>query len=555
MHLICKHNTAVHQRCLPFFRFMRRFKMIRISNINYSVLRDEENLPEFIAKKYKLASIRDFKITKQSIDARKKDDVHYVYTVELATDNESKLIKKHKNISKPVLTKYNPPKPADTNKKIVVAGFGPAGIMASYLLVNAGFEVVVLERGESVDERIKSVEKLKREGILNPESNIQFGEGGAGTFSDGKLTTGINDIRTSYVLSEFAKHGAPNEILYRSKPHIGTDNLVGMVKNFRRDILNSGGQIKFSHKLCGINISDGKLKSVSVENNGEVYDISADVLIIATGHSAIDVFEMLKKNNAKLERKVFAIGARIEHPREVINYSQYGEMHKLLPAADYKLAVKTSNGRSVYTFCMCPGGEVVASASETGGVVTNGMSCFARDAENSNSALLVNVTPDDLTGDDVLEGFRFQREIEKKAFDLCGGYFAPCQSVGDFLNGDNSEITVNPSYRPGVKKCDLKDVLPRFVYDSIREAIPMLDKKLKGFANSGAVLTAPETRSSSPVRIVRDSETLMSNIDGVYPCGEGAGYAGGIMTAAVDGIKVAEAIIKGDKNGKEQQHY
>lgn len=518
--------------------------MIRISNINYPILYDELNLPEYIAKKYKLGAINDFKIIKKSIDARKKDDIHYVYTVDLATANESKLLKKHKNISKPIYKKYIPPHPVSTSKKVVVAGFGPAGMMCSYMLAKAGYSVIVLERGECVEERTKTVERLRNEGILNPESNVQFGEGGAGTFSDGKLTTGINDIRTSYVLSEFAKHGAPREILYLSKPHIGTDKLLKMIRSFREDIINSGGDIRFSHKLCGINITDKKLTSVSVRNNNKIYEIPTDSLVIATGHSAVDVFEMLKTSNVALERKVFAIGARIEHSREMINRSQYGEFGKLLPAADYKIAVKTSNGRRVYTFCMCPGGEVVASASDIGGVVTNGMSLFARDAENSNSALLVNVMPEDLEGDDPLEGCKFQRKIEKKAYDMCGGYFAPCQSVGDFLNGDNSEFSVKPSYLPGVKKCDLRELMPEFVTSAISEALPLFDKKLHGFADNGAVLTAPETRSSSPVRIVRNSETLMASVDGIYPSGEGAGYAGGIMTAAVDGIKTAEAIMK-----------
>ncbi len=518
--------------------------MIRISNIKYPVLLDETNLPEFIAKKYKLGEIKSFRIVRQSIDARKKDDVHYVYTVDISTDNETKLIKKNKNITRPENKTYKPPKSVKNDKKVVVAGFGPAGMLCSYLLAKSGFRVIVLERGESVDERILSVQKLKNDGVLNPESNIQFGEGGAGTFSDGKLTTGVNDVRTGYVLKEFVRHGAPDEILYRAKPHIGTDNLVGMVKCFRMDIINNGGDVRFLHRLSGIKTDNGVLKSVSVMHNNKTYEIETDTLVIATGHSARDIFKMLKDSNVQLERKVFAIGARIEHSQEMINRSQFGDIYKLLPPADYKLSVKTSSGRNVYTFCMCPGGEVVPSASEEGGVVTNGMSNFARNGENANSALLVNVTPADLEGNDVLEGCNFQRKIEKKAYDMCGGYYAPCQSVGDFLEGNDAKMTVVPTYRPGIKQCDICDILPKFVTDAMKEAIPKLDKKLNGFANSGAVLTAPETRSSSPVRIIRNDETLMSNISGVYPCGEGAGYAGGIMTAAVDGIKIAEAIMK-----------
>lgn len=520
--------------------------MIRISNIKYPVLLEEANLPEYVAKKYKIGTIKDFRIVRQSVDARKKDDIHYVYTVDLLTDNEQKLIKKNKNISRPNDKFYTPPVSAIKGKNAVIAGFGPSGMMCAYVLAKAGYNITIIERGEAVDDRIKSVEKLKKEGTLNPESNIQFGEGGAGTFSDGKLTTGVNDIRCAYVLREFANHNAPAEIVYKSKPHIGTDKLVDMVKSFREDIIANGGKILFSHKLIDFDIRDGKITSVTAQNEGNVYKLKTDILVVATGHSARDVFELLQKHKLQLERKVFAIGARIEHKQSAINKAQYGEMCDLLPSADYKLSVKTSNGRNVYTFCMCPGGEVVASASEPCGVVTNGMSAFARNLENANSALLVNVMPSDLPGEDVLEGCRFQREIEKKAFNVCGGYYAPYQTVGDFLYGNNAEPTVTPSYKPGVKKCDLHDILPEFVTAAMEEAMPMLDKKLNGFADNGAVLTAPETRSSSPVRIVRDGETMMSNVFGLYPCGEGAGYAGGIMTAAVDGIKVAEAIINRD---------
>lgn len=518
--------------------------MIRISNIKYPVVLDESNIPEFVIKKYKVQNLKHFRIVKQSIDARRKNDIHFVYTVDIVADNEKKLLKQYNNISVPKNQHYKLPDIDGKGKRVVVVGFGPAGMLCSYVLTKCGYKVTVLERGQAVDDRIIAVNKLKNEGILDPESNIQFGEGGAGTFSDGKLTTGINDIRTSYVLDEFAKHGAPDEILYRSKPHIGTDNLVKMVKSFRRDIINMGGEVLFSSRMTDINISDDKVVSVIAQCGKEQKEFKTDTVVLATGHSARDVFELLKLKGADLERKVFAVGARIEHKQDVINKSQYGDMHNLLPPADYKLAVKTSNGRSIYTFCMCPGGEVVASASEMGGVVTNGMSMFKRDGENANSALLVNVVPDDLKGNDVLEGCYFQRQIEEKAYEMCGGYFAPCQTVGDFLSGDNSVPTVEPTYRPGVKYCNLNDLLPDFITDAMKEGILLLDKKLHGFADNGAVLTGPETRSSSPVRIIRDNTTCMSNIKGLYPCGEGAGYAGGIMTAAVDGIKIAEAIME-----------
>lgn len=518
--------------------------MIRISNIKYPIELPEENLPQYIEKKYKTGEISSFNIVKQSIDARRKDDIHYVYTVDIAVRNEAKMVKRIKNASRPNTNKYKPVcKNTPSSKPVVIAGFGPAGMLCAHTLTLYGYKVIVLERGADADTRIKDVELLKTEGKLNTESNIQFGEGGAGTFSDGKLTTGVNDERISYILRKFAKYGAPYEIVYRAKPHIGTDNLVDMVKNFRYDIIKRGSEVRFGSKLTDIITENGKIKAVKVNNGTEEYEIETDILVLATGHSARDTFQMLKEAGADMERKVFAIGARIEHKQSEIGKTQYGDLYKLLPPADYKLAVKTSNGRSVYTFCMCPGGEVVASASEEGGVVTNGMSRFARDGENANSALLVNVTPSDLPGDDVLEGCSFQREIESKAFELCGGYFAPAQTVGDFLYGNGAEKTVEATYRPGVKMCSLDDVLPEFVCSAMREAIPLMDKKLSGFADNGALLTAPETRSSSPVRIIRDSETMQSNIGGLYPCGEGAGYAGGIMTAALDGLKVAEIIM------------
>ena len=518
--------------------------MIRISNIHYPITLDETNLPEYVSKKYKLKNIKAFEIVKQSVDARKKNDIHYVYSVDVASDNEDKLIRSYKNITPLVKKPYTPPIADGHGKKAVVVGFGPAGMMCSHLLAQSGFKVVIIERGECVDDRLKTVNLMKEKGILNPDSNIQFGEGGAGTFSDGKLTTGVNDERTGYVLQKFVENGAPAEILYRAKPHVGTDNLVNMVKSFRKNIIHMGGDIRFGHKLTGINIDNNCLKSINVTCPHGEYIEDTDILVLATGHSARDVFSMLKDCGAKMERKVFSVGARIEHKQDMINTAQYGDLKDLLPVADYKLSYKTKSGRGVYTFCMCPGGEVVASASEEGGIVTNGMSYFKRDGENANSALLVNVTPQDLQGDDVLEGCRFQRDIEKKAYNLCGGYIAPYQTVGDFLHDNDAQPTVNPTYKPGVKKCKLTDIFPRFVTDAMKEAIPELDKKLKGFADEGAILTAPETRSSSPVRIIRSDDTLMSNIFGIYPTGEGAGYAGGIMTAAVDGMRVAEKIIE-----------
>lgn len=524
--------------------------MIRISNIKYPIQLPEENLPEYVAKKYKLKGMKAFRIVKQSIDARKKSDIHYVYTVDVGVDNENKALKTIKGALRVNDKRYKFPEGTPPAHTIVVAGFGPAGMLCAHSLAVHGARVIVLERGQDVDTRMKDIERLRTEGVLNPESNVQFGEGGAGTYSDGKLTTGVNDPRIDYVLSQFVKHGAPPEISYRAKPHIGTDKLRGMVKSFREDIIKHGGEIRFGTRLSGIVAENNQLTAVKAVSGEGEFEIETDTLVLATGHSARDTFEMLRSCGAKMERKVFAIGARIEHKQEAISRSQYGDMYTMLPAADYKLSVKTSNGRTAYTFCMCPGGEVVASASEHGGVVTNGMSEFARNGENANSAVLVNVTPVDLPGDDVLEGCKLQRTIERTAYEAGGGgYAAPAQTVGDFLYGNGAKAELTPSYKPGIRLCRLDDVLPGFVCETLREALPLMNKRISGFAANGALLTAPETRSSSPVRVVRDADTMQSNINGIYPCGEGAGYAGGIMTAAIDGIKAAEHIfgVEGSK--------
>lgn len=521
--------------------------MIRISNIKYPIEAPEENLIEFTAKKYNLRGIRDFRIIKKSIDARRKTDIHYVYTIDITAENENTVLKRCRQASRVKLFEYVFRGGRAPKKPVVIAGFGPAGMMCAYMLAKHGCKVIVAERGRDVDSRAEDVERFRRTGVLNTESNVQFGEGGAGTFSDGKLTTGINDERVGYVLKEFALHGAPPEIVYSSKPHIGTDRLRDMVKSFRRDIISMGGEIRFSTLVKDIEVNSGRVTAVILKNGENESRVETDNVIMATGHSARDTFEMLRERGADMERKVFAVGARIEHKQEWISLAQYGELYTMLPAADYKLAVKTQSGRSAYTFCMCPGGEVIASASEAGGVVTNGMSEYARNGENANSALLVNVTPDDLPGTDVLEGIYFQRNIERRAYELCGGYYAPAQTVGDFLDGSGAEPELEPTYMPGVKYVSLDDILPDFITSTMREAILLMDKRLKGFARSGAVLTAPETRSSSPVRVLRDPVRRESNISGLYPCGEGAGYAGGIMTAAVDGIKTAEAVMNGDE--------
>ena len=518
--------------------------MLRISNIKLPIDGDEEKLCELVKKKYGIKKISSFKISKKSIDARHKDNICFVYSVDAETENDEKYI--GKNVTEIKNEEYIFPKCKNKDKTVVIVGAGPAGMMCALMLSRAGLNPVVIERGKCAEERKKDVERLFSDGILCENSNVQFGEGGAGTFSDGKLTTGINDFRIKKVLEEFYSHGAPEEILYLSKPHIGTDNLYNMVINMRREIIRNGGEIRFSHRLSDIITENKRLKEIEIDSDGEKYRMKADALVLASGHSARDTFEMLKARGVPMERKAFSIGARIEHRQSEINKSQYGKFYKLLGAADYKIAVHLPSGRGVYTFCMCPGGQVIASASEKGGVVTNGMSFYARDGKNANSALLVSVTPEDFEGDDVLSGMYLQREIEQRAYAAAnGGYKAPAQYVGDFLGVEYS-VKTEPTYRPGVVFTDLDEIFPKFVTDAMREAIPMMDKKLKGFADPGAALTAPETRSSSPVRIIRDKETLMSEIYGIYPCGEGAGYAGGITSAAVDGIKVAEKIAESE---------
>lgn len=485
------------------------------------------------------SKVKRWRIFKKSIDARNKADVHFVYTIDIDTD-DSKIVSrltKIDEISFPKITnmrksKYRP----------IIVGAGPAGLFAALILAQNGVKPIVLEQGKTVDERLKDIEEFKSTGKLNVLSNVQFGEGGAGTFSDGKLNSGISSPFCRKVLEEFVNFGAPEQISYLSKPHLGTDNLISIIRNMRNEILRLGGEFYFNEKVTDFEFKENKLKAVICSRR-----IETDTVVLAIGHSSRDTFEKLYNLGFNMEAKAFSVGARVEHKQALINESQYGNQTKLkLPAAEYRL-VYHGKDRSLYTFCMCPGGVVVASSSEENTIVTNGMSYFARDGENANSALLVGVNPEDFEGDSPLRGMYFQKQLEEKAFSVGkGGYRAPAQNVVDFLERKCTTKfeDVQPTYLPGVQMVDLHEVLPKFVTDTMEEGIKYFDTKIKGFASSG-VLTGVETRSSSPVRILRD-DSLQSNIRGVYPCGEGAGYAGGIMSAAVDGIKCAIKILENE---------
>ena len=491
------------------------------------------------------SKIFNLKIVKRSIDARKKPNVKVIYTIDVAVDgSERKILKncaRNKRVSAAPVSFYRAPKPQPAPQlRPVIVGFGPAGMFAALILSMAGWKPLVLERGEDAATRHEKVETFFATGQLDPASNVQFGEGGAGTFSDGKLNTGVSNPRISWVLEQFVKAGAREDILYDAKPHVGTDVLLTVVQNLRKRIIDLGGEVRFCSRVTGIESSEGKVSGVEVNGTER---IPCDRLILAIGHSARDTFQMLEGMEIPMEPKPFAMGVRIEHSQKTIDMAQYGDLIPALPPADYKL-VEHLDDETVYTFCMCPGGQVVAAASEEGMIATNGMSNADRDGENANAALLVTLNPRDFPYEGALGGMKWQREIEKAAYDVSHSYRAPAQKVGDFLEGKASEGPgeVRPSYRPGVEWCDLNKVLPEKITGALKQALPRLEGKLKGFAQPDAVLTAPETRSSSPVRILRD-EGRQSALKGLYPTGEGAGYAGGIMSAALDGIQTAEAIL------------
>ena len=529
--------------------------MIRLSNVKVPLDYDEKSLLHLAeAKLNARGQVLAARIAKKSVDARDKGDVHFVMALEVTLRGDEQKILTRLPRGVQAAPAKPEPKPrafsgARFQQRPLVVGLGPAGLFAAYALALSGARPLVIERGQDVARRGRAVESFWAGGAFNPRSNVQFGEGGAGAFSDGKLTTGISDPRCAQALRNLYECGAPEEILYLAKPHIGTDRLPGVVKTLREKIVSLGGEARFETQLVGLEIEDGRVAAAILETaDGERQTLPTDSVVLAIGHSARDTFEMLNALGVTMVRKPFSIGARIEHSQKLINRSQYGAAasHPALGAADYKLSVRLPHGRSAYTFCMCPGGRVVAAASETGGVVTNGMSAFARDGENANSALLVGVEPEDFGGDDPLAGVRFQRIWERKAFQLGGeNWRAPAQTVGDFLRGVRSDSfsDVSPSYLPGVTVADLSECLPGFVIEAMRWGITRMDRMLRGFASPGAVLTGVETRSSSPVRAIRDAD-CQSSVRGLYPAGEGAGYAGGILSAAVDGIRCAQALLK-----------
>ncbi len=521
--------------------------MITVKNLRLPLKYNQEQLNTAVAKELKISvsEIRSLTLRRLSVDARKKNDVHYIAMADVTLcSNESKIAEKCRNAEVSSQNEYSFSTDKRLTNRPVVVGSGPAGLFCALILARNGADPIIIERGQTVDERTKTIDSFWDSGLLNKESNVQFGEGGAGTFSDGKLNTGTNDIRQGFILKEFVSHGAPEDILISAKPHIGTDKLRGTIKAIRKEIEELGGVFLFNTQFVDFKSHNGRVTQVILKRNNQTEIIDTDVLVLAIGHSARDTFTMLRDKGIEMQQKAFSIGARIEHLREAVDECQYGKARHLLPAADYKVNTHLDSGRGVYSFCMCPGGYVVNASSEEGMLCTNGMSLYARDNVNSNSAILVGITPEDYNQGDVLDGMKLQRRIEKSAYDLCGGYISPVQRVGDFIGVNGNILTYpEPTIKPGYEFCNLEKVFPAFISEALKEGLWKLGERTPFFKDMGAVLTAPETRSSSPVRILRD-ETLQSvSCKGIFPCGEGAGYAGGIMSAATDGIKCAEAIL------------
>ncbi len=529
--------------------------MLRLTEVKLSLDHDESEIKAAVLRTLGIPDheLKGFRVRRRGHDARRNGQVLFVYTIDAEVQDEAGLLQRQRGnhrVTRAPDETYQFPVRAPTRKELrpVIIGTGPCGLFAGLSLARMGLNPVILERGRDVRRRSSDVWDFWRRRHFHPESNVQFGEGGAGTFSDGKLHTGIKDRghHMRYILQELVDCGAPEEIIYISKPHIGTLRLVKVVENLRHRIVEFGGEFHFESQVTDILIENGAVRGV-VLANGET--IGTERVVLAIGHSARDTFEMLHRRGVHIEPKAFSIGFRIEHPQSMINARRFGTpaAHPALGAADYKLVHHCSNGRSVYSFCMCPGGQVVAATSEAGAVVTNGMSHYSRNEHNANAGIVVGITPRDFGNDDALAGVVFQRELEMNAFRLGGSdYSAPAQLVGDFLAGRPSTGpgAVLPSYTPGVRFGDLSDSLPDYAIAAMREALPAFDRIIGGFTTNDAVLTGVETRTSSPVRITRDEFFQSTNTRGLYPAGEGAGYAGGIISAAVDGMKIAEAVAE-----------